>query len=67
MNQHALKIPNAQQAVTVTRAQLPLSCPMPDSSLWNSHPKVYIPLEKTGLAKCPYCGTEFTLADGPTQ
>jgi uncharacterized Zn-finger protein len=63
MNAPVLKMPNSENAVTVTRAQLPLSCPLPDRSLWNSHPKVYIPIEKTGQAKCPYCGTEFTLAD----
>ena len=63
MNAPLLKIPNSENTVTVTRAQLPLSCPTPDSSLWNSHPKVYIPIEKTGQAKCPYCGTEFILSD----
>jgi uncharacterized Zn-finger protein len=48
---------------TVTRADLPLSCPMPGMYLWNSHPKVYLPIEKTGTAKCPYCGAVYTLAD----
>jgi uncharacterized Zn-finger protein len=31
--------------------------------LWNSHPKVYLPIEAEGVAKCPYCGAEFELAD----
>jgi len=53
--------PNAQQHYTVTAKDLPLSCPMPDMSLWNSHPRVYLPIEATGFAKCPYCGSEFTL------
>ncbi|MGA2025150.1 MAG: zinc-finger domain-containing protein, partial [Steroidobacteraceae bacterium] len=53
--------PNAQQHYTVTVRDLPLSCPMPDMSLWNSHPRVYLPIEATGFAKCPYCGSEFTL------
>ncbi|TDJ10768.1 MAG: zinc-finger domain-containing protein, partial [Gammaproteobacteria bacterium] len=26
-------------------------------------PKVYLPIEETGEAKCPYCGAEYTLAD----
>jgi uncharacterized Zn-finger protein len=46
---------------TVTVKELPLSCPMPDMSLWNSHPRVYLPIEATGSAKCPYCGAEYTL------
>jgi uncharacterized Zn-finger protein len=53
--------PNAQNQYTVTAANLPLSCPMPGMQLWNSHPKVYLPIEKTGAAKCPYCSAEYTL------
>jgi uncharacterized Zn-finger protein len=56
--------PNADNRYTVTRADLPLSCPMPGMSLWNSHPKVYLPVEKTGEAKCPYCGAVYRLEDG---
>lgn len=55
--------PNAQLQYVVTRADLPLSCPMPGMSLWNSHPKVYLPVEETGKAKCPYCGTDYILKD----
>jgi len=53
--------PNAQNRYTVTREDLPLSCPMPQMYLWNSHPRVYLPIEPTGWAKCPYCGAEYTL------
>jgi uncharacterized Zn-finger protein len=53
---------NAQNQYDVRRADLPLSCPMPGMSLWNSHPKVYLPIEATGTAKCPYCGAVYTLA-----
>lgn len=53
--------PNAESRYEVTAADLPLSCPMPAMSLWNSHPRVYLPIEATGLAKCPYCSAEFTL------
>jgi uncharacterized Zn-finger protein len=35
---------------------------MPAMSLWNSHPRVYLPIEETGWAKCPYCSAEFVLA-----
>ena len=53
--------PNAQMHYTVTVKDLPLACPMPDMSLWNSHPRVYLPIEATGAAKCTYCGAEYTL------
>jgi len=54
---------NAEQRYTVSRDELPLSCPTPEMSLWNSHPRVYLPIEKTGEAKCPYCGADFVLED----
>lgn len=47
----------------VKRADLPLSCPMPDMEVWNAHPRVYLPIEKTGECACPYCGAKFTLTD----
>ena len=59
--QHQLIQANALCNYTVTEADLPLSCPMPDMRLWNSHPKVYLAIENTGWAKCPYCGAEYTL------
>lgn len=52
---------NASRAYEVEESDLPLSCPMPQMSLWNSHPRVYLAIEETGSAKCPYCGAEFTL------
>jgi uncharacterized Zn-finger protein len=36
---------------------------MPGSSLWDSHPRVFLPIEDTGKAKCPYCGAEYVLKD----
>jgi len=59
--------PNAEHHYTVTTADLPLSCPMPGMSLWNSHPRVYLAIEATGWAKCPYCGAEFSLDRGPAH
>ena len=53
--------PNAQNRYEVTTSDLPLSCPMPAMSLWNSHPRVCLPVEATGWAKCPYCSAEFVL------
>lgn len=61
-SQRTEQIPsNAENKYAVTRADLPLSCPMPAMSLWNSHPRVYLPVEKEGTAKCPYCGAEYEL------
>ena len=57
--------PNAQSRYEVTRADLPLSCPMPGMQLWNSHPRVYLAIEKTGQAVCPYCSAEYVLKDDP--
>jgi uncharacterized Zn-finger protein len=54
---------NAQHRYQVGRGDLPLSCPMPGMYLWNSHPKVYLPIEETGEAKCAYCGAQYFLTD----
>ena len=52
---------NARRFYEVTEADLPLSCPLPSMKLWNSHPKVYLPIETSGQARCPYCSAEFRL------
>lgn len=53
---------NAQHRYEVTEQDLPLSCPMSGMYLWNSHPKVYLPVEETGEAKCPYCGARYFMS-----
>lgn len=55
--------PNAENHYEITKADLPLHCPMDGMSLWNSHPRVYLPLDKSGKAKCPYCGADYTLKE----
>ncbi len=56
--------PNAQHRYEITRADLPLHCPLDGMSLWNSHPRVFLPIEQTGgRATCPYCGAEYVLKD----
>ena len=59
-----LKPANAEKVYRVTPGDLPLHCPREDSYLWNSHPKVYLPIEKTGEAKCPYCSASYVLEAG---
>ena len=41
-------------------------CPSPkaDMKIWNTHPKVYLDVARTGEAKCPYCGTVYRLKAG---
>jgi uncharacterized Zn-finger protein len=55
---------NKQRQIEITTDDLPLHCPMPSMQLWNSHPRVYLPIENTGEALCPYCGTRYTLKGG---
>jgi len=52
-----------QSHYLVSNDDLPLHCPMPGQELWNSHPRVYLAIEETGEAKCPYCGAEYKLKD----
>ena len=55
--------PNAENHYEITEADLPLHCPMDGMSLWNSHPKVYLSLDASGKAKCPYCGADYVFKD----
>ena len=54
---------STQRVYQVTTADLPLCCPMPDMRLWDSHPRVYLPIEKQGKVFCPYCDAEYILTD----
>ena len=47
--------------IEVTEKDLPLHCPTPSMSLWDAHPRVFLPIEETGEALCPYCGTLYKL------
>lgn len=53
-----------QETIMVASEDLPLSCPRAQDELWNMHPRVYLPIEKTGEAACPYCGTKYVLKPG---
>jgi uncharacterized Zn-finger protein len=52
-----------QEVQKVTRKDLPLSCPRPGEALAGLHPRVYLPIEKTGRAVCPYCGAHYQLSE----
>ncbi|KRT55683.1 zinc-finger domain-containing protein [endosymbiont of Ridgeia piscesae] len=55
--------PVGQEVIKVKRSELPLSCPPQSASLAAMHPRVYLPIEKTGSAVCPYCGASYQLDD----
>ena len=58
------QVKNTQRVVEVGESDLPLHCPMPGQSLWNAHPRVFLPIEEKGEALCPYCGTLYRLKEG---
>lgn len=57
MNDNALTTP---PGIEVTDEDLPLHCPTPAMMLWNAHPRVFLDIERTGEAMCPYCGTRYS-------
>lgn len=54
---------NTESVYKVSRRDLPLSCPTTEQKLWNSHPRVYLPIEESGEAICPYCSARYLLVD----
>ena len=61
MSEHQKKPASTEKIYVVHRHDLPLSCPTDEMELWNAHPKVYLPIEKTGREVCPYCSSCFVL------
>jgi uncharacterized Zn-finger protein len=57
----ALPTELSQKFVEVTAKDLPLHCPLPSQKLWNTHPRVFLPIEGTGESRCPYCSTLYKL------
>jgi len=54
---------NAVSRYEITTADLPLHCPMDNMSQWDSHPRVFLPIENSGEARCPYCSALYILKD----
>lgn len=61
MTEHHKQAACTEKVYIIRPDELPLSCPTDDMILWNAHPKVYLPIDKTGQETCPYCGTRFVL------
>ncbi len=52
---------STRPVIPVYPQELPLACPRDPNTLWNSHPRVYLPIESTGQVTCPYCSTRYEL------
>lgn len=61
MSNEPKEAPCAEKNYIVHPDELPLSCPTDAMALWCAHPKVYLPIEKTGVEVCPYCSARFVL------
>jgi len=62
-----MKQSKQQAVIEVTKDELPMHCPAPGSALWDSHPRVFIPLEDSPEAACSYCGTVYKLVDSKNE
>lgn len=63
MAETAAETKQGQRVVKISRKELPLACPLPEDEVWNMHPRVYLPIDKSGEEVCPYCGTRYVLED----
>ena len=63
MTATAEKTGGRERVIRVSRKDLPLCCPRPGDEVWNMHPRVYLPIDKTGKETCPYCGALYMLED----
>ncbi len=57
---------NVELLASDLNAQGGVYCPSPkaDMKIGNNHPKVYLDVAREGSAKCPYCGTLYSLKAG---
>jgi uncharacterized Zn-finger protein len=61
MGEQKIDKPCSEQHYQVHPQDLPISCPRPEMSSWNAHPRVYLDLSNGGEVTCPYCGTRYSL------
>lgn len=48
--------------ISVSQKNLPFACPPPDATLWDAHPRVFLPFQSIGDSlTCPYCGASYVL------
>ena len=63
MNEKTSVTACAEQRYEIHYSDLPLSCPLPEMSQWDAHPKVYLDIKEKGEVACPYCGAVYVLVD----
>lgn len=58
-----MKQDNTKKTIYIKEKDLPLHCPMNNMKSWNSHPRVFLEIEKTPQHEilCPYCSTRYIL------
>ena len=59
--------PPPERRYEINKIDLPLSCPMPSMSGWDSHPRVFLEIDEKGEVLCPYCGALYVLMDDKAQ
>lgn len=54
---------NTKKTIHIKEKNLPLHCPMDNMKSWNSHPRVFLEIEKMPNHEilCPYCSTKYIL------
>ena len=63
MSEQKLVASCSETRYEIRHADLPLSCPTSTMAAWDAHPRVYLEIEKSGEASCPYCGAVYILVD----
>ena len=63
MNDTTLETSCSKKQYEVRSTDLPLSCPMPNMTHWDAHPKVYLDIQTKGEVMCPYCGAHYILVE----
>jgi uncharacterized Zn-finger protein len=56
-----------KEKIEISQKDLPLCCPRPAETLWNKHPRVYLPIEEAGEVLCPYCSADYVLVESESH
>lgn len=63
MSEQVIRQSCSEQRYDVRHSDLPLSCPMSDTSAWDAHPRVFLDVKQKGEIACPYCGALYVLVN----
>lgn len=53
--------------IEITADDLPLHCPTENTPLWCLHPRVFLDVQRSGEAVCPYCSTRYVFKGSAPQ